>query len=87
MPSLPSSIKGSIGNIAGPGNVAQLGAHPNVGGSKRQVHPGMPLNLAANDITFAGGYNQMRKFGAPGAGVGGQGSLNQGQPMGGQKLM
>lgn len=55
MPSLPSSIKGSIGGT-GPGQMSihQRSAKP--GG----IHPGMPLNIAANDITFAqgpGGYN------------------------------
>jgi hypothetical protein len=55
MPSLPSSIKGSIGGT-GPGqmNIHQRASKP--GG----IHPGMPLNIAANDITFAqgvGGYN------------------------------
>ena len=52
MPSLPSSIKGSIGGIAGPN-----------GSSQKRAGPGMPINIAANDITFAGGYGQMRKFG------------------------
>ena len=32
--------------------------------------PGMPMNLATNDINFAGGQNQIRKFGVPGGGVG-----------------
>jgi hypothetical protein len=28
------------------------------------MHPGMPLNIAANDITFSNaGYNQIKKFG------------------------
>lgn len=49
MPSLPSSIKGSIGGQ----NMAQIS-----NGSKRNVvHPGMPLNIAANDIKFSGSYN------------------------------
>jgi hypothetical protein len=40
-----------------------MGVHPN--GSKRSVvHPGMPLNIAANDIKFSGSYNQIRKFGS-----------------------
>ena len=30
----------------------------------------MPMNLATNDINFAGGQNQIRKFGVPGGGVG-----------------
>jgi len=43
----------------------------------------MPLNLAANDITFAGGYSQMRKFGGSGAAVGANGPLTSGQALGG----
>mmetsp|Transcript_5104 Transcript_5104/g.7773 ORF Transcript_5104/g.7773 Transcript_5104/m.7773 type:complete len:90 (-) Transcript_5104:2106-2375(-) len=57
MPSLPSSIKGSIG-VTGPANM-----NNGQNSKQRQVHPGMPLNIAANDITFAGTYNQIRKFG------------------------
>lgn len=49
MPSLPTNIKGSIGN--GPG-------------MQRDVGNGMPLNIAANDITFAGDYKtKYMKFG------------------------
>jgi hypothetical protein len=56
MPSLPSNIKGSIGNQ----NMGHIGNN----GQKRGVmHPGMPLNIAANDIKFSGSYNQIRKFG------------------------
>jgi len=65
MPSLPSSIKGSIG-VQGPG------LNSNQVQQKRQVHQGMPLNIAANDITFAGNFNQMRKL--------------QGNPQTGQSL-
>lgn len=63
MPSLPTSIKGSIGGIAGPN-----------GNSQKRNGPGMPINIAANDITFSGGYNQMRKF----AGQGPNGSMQVG---------
>ena len=42
MPSLPTNIKGSIGN-GGPG-------------IQRDAGNGNPLNIAANDITFAGDY-------------------------------
>jgi hypothetical protein len=56
MPSLPSNIKGSIANQ----NIVPM---PNA--SKRSVvHPGMPVNIAANDIKFSGSYNQIRKFGS-----------------------
>lgn len=49
MPSLPSNIKGSIGNASG---------------IQRDVGNGMPLNIAANDITFAGDYKtKYMKFG------------------------
>lgn len=60
MPSLPSSIKGSIGSVAG----VNMGAMQNNQSKSRQVHPGMPLNIAANDIKFSGSYNQIRKFGS-----------------------
>jgi len=56
MPSLPQSIKGSIG---GTGPQGQLSSHQNMGSTKRN----MPLNLNSNDITFANNYTQMRKFG------------------------
>ena len=49
MPSLPANIKGSIGN----GSNLQ-----------RDVVNGMPLNIAANDITFTGDYKtKYMKFG------------------------
>jgi hypothetical protein len=49
MPSLPTNIKGSIGNGTG---------------IQRDVGNGMPLNIAANDITFAGDYTtKYMKFG------------------------
>lgn len=52
MPSLPSNIKGSIGNASG---------------MQRDVGNGMPLNIAANDITFAGDYKtKYMKFGPQG---------------------
>jgi len=31
------------------------------------MHPGMPLNIAPNDIKFSGSYNQIRKFGGQNA--------------------
>ena len=52
MPSLPSNIKGSIGNASG---------------MQRDPGTGMPLNIAANDITFAGDYKtKYMKFGPQG---------------------
>ena len=49
MSSLPTNIKGSIGNGSG---------------MQRDVGNGMPLNIAANDITFAGDYKtKYMKFG------------------------
>ena len=45
----------------------------------------MPLNIAANDITFAqghGGYNQIRKFaGGSNVGAGGQGMGAHGEKL------
>jgi len=37
-----------------------MNIHPNSRSKPGGIHPGMPLNIAANDITFAqgvGGYN------------------------------
>mmetsp|Transcript_3027 Transcript_3027/g.5112 ORF Transcript_3027/g.5112 Transcript_3027/m.5112 type:complete len:97 (+) Transcript_3027:660-950(+) len=80
MPSLPSSIKGSIGTVSGPGQIPPINSTQNIG-SKRQAHNGIPLNIAANDITFSNNYGNMRKYGAQSqVGVNGQsltGSQNQ----------
>lgn len=55
MPSLPQSIKGSIGGYS---------AHVNQSQNKgRAAGNNMPLNIAANDITFSQSFNQIRKFG------------------------
>ena len=45
----------------------------------------MPLNIAANDITFSGNYSQLRKYGGQGSqpGMNGQGMNGQN----GSKLM
>ena len=64
MPSLPSNIKGSIGNTSG----------------VQRDHSGMPLNIAANDITFAGDFKtKYMKLGAQGN--------NMGAASHGQRLM
>jgi len=58
MPSLPSNIKGSIGGISGgPNNLMQLQTHQNIPNGKRNLSNNIPLNIAANDITFTNNYN------------------------------
>jgi len=49
MPTLPQSIKGSIGSQG----------HPQLAQSQKRGQPqiGMHMNIAANDITFANSYN------------------------------
>ena len=71
MPSLPSNIKGSIGNASG---------------MQRDVGNGnMPLNIAANDSTFAGDYKtKYMKFGHQGM-VGNNNNSSGGSH--GQRLM
>lgn len=72
MPSLPSNIKGSIGNASG---------------MQRDHGNGMPLNIAANDITFAGDFKtKYMKFGPQGMVVNNTTSNNS-QANHGQRLM
>jgi len=52
-----------------------------LGQGKRQSNNGLPITMAANDITFANGYNNMRKYGVSG------GSMNNSMPTANQKLI
>ena len=73
MPSLPSNIKGSIGNVAG-------GIHRDGGNGT------MPLNIASNDISFAGDHRaKFMKFGPQGGA--GSASNAGGAAAHGQRLM
>ena len=70
---MPSNIKGSIGNASG---------------MQRDERNGMPLNIAANDITFAGDYKTkyMKFGGGPGMQANTTSNAVQG-PNNGQRLM